>query len=73
MRITLPGGPVEPPRARARLHRCGDMGVRGHHTLAWRGRPCWLHDEKLRPGELATAVHTYAPGLPMWGRRQDQV
>jgi hypothetical protein len=25
-----------------------------------------LHDEKLRLGELATAVHTYAPGLPVW-------
>lgn len=25
-----------------------------------------LHDEKLRLGELAAAVHTYAPGLPVW-------
>jgi hypothetical protein len=25
-----------------------------------------LHDEKLRLGELATAVRTYAPGLPVW-------
>jgi len=25
-----------------------------------------LHDEKLRVGELATAVRTYAPGLPVW-------
>jgi hypothetical protein len=25
-----------------------------------------LHDEKLRLGELAAALHTYAPGLPVW-------
>jgi len=25
-----------------------------------------LHDEKLRLGQLATAVHIYAPGLPVW-------
>jgi hypothetical protein len=25
-----------------------------------------LHDEKVRLGELADAVHTYAPGLPVW-------
>ena len=29
-----------------------------------------LHDEKLRLGELATAVHTYAPGLPVWDAGQ---
>ena len=25
-----------------------------------------LHDEKVRLGELSDAVHTYAPGLPVW-------
>ena len=25
-----------------------------------------LHSEKLRLGKLATAVHAYAPGLPVW-------
>ena len=25
-----------------------------------------LHDEKVRLGELSDAVHTYAPGLPIW-------
>lgn len=25
-----------------------------------------LHDEKVRLGELTDAVHTYAPGLPVW-------
>jgi hypothetical protein len=26
-----------------------------------------LRDEKVRLGELAAAVHTCAPGLPVWG------
>jgi hypothetical protein len=30
-------------------------------SFSWRCR-----DEKLRLGELATAVHTYAPGVPVW-------
>ena len=25
-----------------------------------------LHEEKVRLGELSDAVHTYAPGLPVW-------
>ena len=25
-----------------------------------------LHEEKLRLGKLSDAVHTYAPGLPVW-------
>jgi hypothetical protein len=25
-----------------------------------------LHEEKVRLGELSAAVHTYAPGLPVW-------
>jgi hypothetical protein len=25
-----------------------------------------LHDEKVRLGELSDAVHTCAPGLPVW-------
>ena len=25
-----------------------------------------LHNEKVRLGELSDAVHTYAPGLPVW-------
>ena len=31
-----------------------------------------LHDEKVRLGELSDAVHTYAPGLPVWNSRRDQ-
>jgi hypothetical protein len=29
-----------------------------------------LHDEKVRLGELAAAVHTYAAGLPVWDAGQ---
>ena len=29
-----------------------------------------LHDEKVRLGELSDAVHTYAPGLPVWDAGQ---
>ena len=25
-----------------------------------------LHEERVRLGELSDAVHTYAPGLPVW-------
>jgi hypothetical protein len=34
-----------------------------------------LHDEKLRLGDLAAAVHTCAPGLPVWdaGEIKDEI
>jgi hypothetical protein len=42
-------------------------------AVAWRlsgpdrcGVTVDLHDEKVRLGELSDAVHTYAPGLPVW-------
>ena len=31
-----------------------------------RGVTVDLHEEKVRLGELTAAVHTYAPGLPVW-------
>jgi hypothetical protein len=35
-----------------------------------RGVTVDLHDEKVRLRELSDAVHTYAPGLPVWDARK---
>jgi hypothetical protein len=35
-------------------------------SLARWGAVVDLHNEKLRLGQLAAAVHAYAPGMPVW-------
>ena len=41
-------------------------GARRLSSLDQCGVTVDLHDEKVRLGELSDAVHTYAPGLPVW-------
>jgi hypothetical protein len=41
-------------------------GARALSSPDQRGVTIDLHDEKVRLGELSDAVHTYAPGLPVW-------
>jgi hypothetical protein len=41
-------------------------GARHLSSPDQRGVAVDLHDEKVRLRELSDAVHTYAPGLPVW-------
>ena len=41
-------------------------GARGLFSPDQCGVTMDLHDEKVRLGALSDAVHTYAPGLPVW-------
>ena len=43
----------------------GAVALRGSSADRW-GAVVDLHNEKLRLRKLATAVHAYAPGLPVW-------
>jgi hypothetical protein len=47
----------------------GAMARRRSSPDQW-GAVVELHDEKVRIGELAAAVHTYAAGLPVWDAGQ---
>ena len=41
-------------------------GARALSSPDQRGVTVDLHEERVRLGELSDAVHTYAPGLPVW-------
>jgi hypothetical protein len=58
-------------RPRLAVVRPGEDCLPGAVALRASGPDQWgavvdLHNEKLRQGKLATAVHAYAPGLPVW-------
>jgi hypothetical protein len=55
MAVVSSGEDFQPGAGAWRLSCPGQCGVRVD-----------LHDEKVRLGELSDAVHTYAPGLPVW-------
>jgi hypothetical protein len=55
MAVVPSGEDFQPSAGARRLSSPGQCGV----TVD-------LHDEKVRLGELSDAVHTYAPGLPVW-------